>query len=153
MDNLPVLSITAFAPLVGAVLIFAIRSVQREQARVIALASMIVSFVLSLWMLSDFQKNDEFQYTEHVKWLPELGISYRMGIDGIALLLIVLTTFIGVIAVGWSWGAISYRGREYYITVLLLQTGMLGVFMALDLFIFYIFWELVLIPMALLIGI
>ncbi len=68
-------------------------------------------------------------------------------------LLVVLTTFIGVIAVIWSWDSVTYRGREYYITVLLLQTGMLGVFMALDLFIFYIFWELVLIPMALLIGI
>jgi NADH-quinone oxidoreductase subunit M len=153
MDNLPILSMTAFAPLVGAVAIFALRSVQREQARVIALIATVVSFLLSLWMLKDFDKNAEFQYTEHVKWLPELGASYRMGVDGIALLLIVLTTFIGVIAVIWSWDSVNYRGREYYITVLLLQTGMLGVFMALDLFIFYIFWELVLIPMALLIGI
>ncbi|MEZ4506230.1 MAG: NADH-quinone oxidoreductase subunit M [Thermomicrobiales bacterium] len=153
MDNLPILSMTAYAPLVGAVLIFALRSVKREQARLIALVATVVSFLLSLWMLKDFDKNAEFQYTEYVKWLPELGVSYRMGIDGIALLLIVLTTFIGVIAVIWSWDSVNNRGREYYITVLLLQTGMLGVFMALDLFIFYIFWELVLIPMALLIGI
>ncbi len=153
MDNLPILSMTAYAPLVGAVVIFALRSVQREQARLIALIATVASFLLSLWMLKDYDKNAEFQYTEHVKWLPELGVSYRMGIDGIALLLIVLTTFIGVIAVIWSWDSVTYRGREYYITVLLLQTGMLGVFMALDLFIFYIFWELVLIPMALLIGI
>jgi NADH-quinone oxidoreductase subunit M len=153
MDNLPILSLTAYAPLLGAVLIFALRGVQREQARLIALVTTVISFLLSVWMLVGFDKNAEFQYTEHVKWLPELGISYRMGIDGISLLLIVLTTFIGVIAVIWSWDSITYRGREYYITVLLLQTGMLGVFMALDLFIFYIFWELVLIPMALLIGI
>ena len=153
MDNLPILSFTAFAPLLGAVVIFALRSVKREQARVIALVSTVVSFLLSIWMLKDFQRNAEFQYTEHVKWLPELGASYSLGIDGIALMLIVLTTLIGVIAVVWSWNSVTYRGREYYITVLLLQTGMLGVFMALDLFVFYIFWELMLIPMALLIGI
>jgi NADH-quinone oxidoreductase subunit M len=153
MDSLPILSMTAFAPLVGAVVIFAFRGVQREQARMIALAVTVVSFILSLAMLLDFEKNDQFQYTEHVKWLPDLGVSYSMGIDGIALVLIVLTTFIGMLAVIWSWDVITYRGREYYITLLLLQTGMLGVFMALDLFIFYIFWELMLIPMALLIGI
>ncbi len=132
MDNLPILSLTAFAPLIGAILIFALRSVKREQARVIALVTTVVSFLLSLWMLIDFKRNAEFQYTEHVKWLPELGASYSLGIDGIALMLIVLTTFIGVIAVIWSWNTVTYRGREYYIAVLLLQTGMLGVFMALD---------------------
>ncbi len=153
MDNLPILSMIAFAPLVGAVVIFAFRGIRQEQARVVALVAMLASFVFSLYTLLEFDKNAEFQFTEHVKWLPELGVSYRMGIDGIALLLVVLTTLIGVIAVIWSWDSITYRGREYYITMLLLQTGMLGVFMALDLFIFYIFWELVLIPMALLIGI
>lgn len=153
MDSLPILSLTAYAPLVGAIVIFAFRGVKREQARLVALIATLVSFALSLAMLAGFDKNAEFQYTENVKWLPELGVSYSLGIDGISLLLIVLTTFIGVIAVYWSWDAVNYRGREYYITVLLLQTGMLGVFMSLDLFIFYIFWELVLIPMALLIGI
>src|SRR6188472_1647342 len=153
MDSLPILSMTAFAPLVGAVVIFAFRGIQREQARVVALVATIASFIFSMNMLLRFDKNDQFQFTEHVKWLPELGVSYSMGIDGIALVLIVLTTFIGMLAVIWSWNVITYRGREYYITLLLLQTGMLGVFMALDLFIFYIFWELMLIPMALLIGI
>jgi NADH-quinone oxidoreductase subunit M len=153
MDNLPILSMTAYAPLVGAIVIFAFRGIQREQARLIALIAMAASFIFSLSMLLDFDKNDQFQFTEHVKWLPDLGVSYSMGIDGISLVLIVLTTFIGLLATIWSWDAITYRGREYYITLLLLQTGMLGVFMALDLFVFYIFWELMLIPMALLIGI
>ncbi len=153
MDNLPVLSLTAYAPLVGALIIFAFRRIEREQARLIALISTVVSFVLSLYLLYAFEKNDKFQFTETVKWLPDLGVSYRMGIDGIALALIVLTTFIGLLCVIWSWGSLTYRTREYYITFLLLMTGMLGVFMALDLFIFYIFWELMLIPMALLIGI
>ena len=153
MDSIPILSLTAFAPVIGAAAIFLIRGVEREQARVIALVAMLVSFVLSVAMILDFDRNAEFQYTENVKWLDDLGVSYSMGIDGIAVLLIGLTTLIGVIAVVWSWNSITYRGREYYITLLLLQTGMLGVFMALDLFVFYIFWELVLIPMALLIGI
>jgi NADH-quinone oxidoreductase subunit M len=153
MDNLPILSMTAYAPLVGGIIIFAFRGIQREQARLVALIATLASFIFSLNMLLNFDKNDQFQFTEHVKWLPELGVSYSMGIDGIALVLIVLTTFIGLLAVVWSWDVINYRGREYYITVLLLQTGMLGVFMSLDLFIFYIFWELTLIPMALLIGI
>lgn len=153
MDNLPVLSLTAYSPLIGAIIIFAFRGIQREQARLVALVATVASFVISLYLLFAFEKNDQFQFTETVKWLPDLGVSYRMGIDGIALLLIVLTTFIGVLCVIWSWGSVTYRTREYYITFLLLQTGMLGVFMALDLFIFYIFWELMLIPMALLIGI
>ena len=153
MDNLPVLSLTAYAPLIGALVIFAFRKIEREQARLVALISTVASFVLSLYLLYAFEKNDKFQFTETVKWLPDLGVSYRMGIDGISLLLIVLTSFIGVLCVIWSWGSLTYRTREYYITFLLLQTGMLGVFMALDLFIFYIFWELMLIPMALLIGI
>jgi NADH-quinone oxidoreductase subunit M len=153
MDDLPMLSAIAYAPLVGAALIFIFRSMGREQSRLIALVTMGASLILSLALLVDFEKNAEFQYREDVKWLDELGVTYSLGVDGIALLLIVLTTLIGIVSVIWSWDTIKYRGREYYITLLLLQTGMLGVFMALDLFIFYIFWELMLIPMALLIGI
>ena len=82
-----------------------------------------------------------------------MAISYFLGVDGIAVLLIVLTTLLSLISMIWSWDTIKTRQREYYIAMLLLETGMLGVFMALDLFIFYIFWELMLIPMALLIGI
>jgi NADH-quinone oxidoreductase subunit M len=153
VDSIPVLSLIAYAPIVGALIIFFARGIEREQARAVALVATAASFVLSLLMLADLEKTAEFQFREDVEWLPDLGISYSMGVDGIAALLIVLTTLIGVIAVIWSWNTITYRGREYYITLLILQTGMLGVFMALDLFIFYIFWELVLIPMALLIGI
>jgi NADH-quinone oxidoreductase subunit M len=153
VDSFPILSVTAYAPLAGAIAIFALRNVQRETARGIALVSLLVSFALSIWILLDFERNDQFQYRENVEWLTDLGVHYSLGVDGIAVLLIALTTLIGLIAVVWSWDAVTYRGREYYITLLILQTGMLGVFMALDLFIFYIFWELVLIPMALLIGI
>jgi NADH-quinone oxidoreductase subunit M len=92
MDSLPILSMTAFAPLVGAVVIFAFRGIRRVQARLVALIAMVASFIFSLSMLLNFDKNDQFQFTEHVKWLPELGVSYSMGIDGISLELIVLTT-------------------------------------------------------------
>ena len=153
VDDFPLLSAIAYSPLVGALAIFFLRGVERETARAIALVTMAISFVLSVWLLLDFERNDEFQFRENVEWLSDLGVSYSMGVDGIAVLLVVLTTLIGLVSVIWSWDTINYRGREYYITLLILQTGMLGVFMALDLFIFYIFWELVLIPMALLIGI
>ncbi|MEZ4498526.1 MAG: NADH-quinone oxidoreductase subunit M [Thermomicrobiales bacterium] len=153
MDSIPILSLIAFAPVIGAAVIFFMRGIAQEQARAVALIATAASFVLSVLMILDLDKNAEFQFREDVEWLTDLGIAYRMGVDGIAAVLIVLTTLIGLVSVIWSWNAITYRGREYYITLLILQTGMLGVFMALDLFIFYIFWELVLIPMALLIGI
>src|SRR5690606_8845190 len=100
-----------------------------------------------------FDANSEVPYQEKVSWLSDLGASYFLGVDGIAVVLIGLTTLLTLIAVIWSWDVINDRPREYYIALLLLETGMLGVFMALDLFIFYIFWELMLIPMALLIGV
>ncbi|MBX3070403.1 MAG: NADH-quinone oxidoreductase subunit M [Thermomicrobiales bacterium] len=153
MDSIPILSLIAFAPLIGAAVIFFMRGIGQQQARAVAMAAVVVSFVLSVLMILDLEKNAEFQFQENVEWLTDLGVAYRMGVDGIAAVLILLTTLIGLLCVIWSWNAITYRGREYYITLLILQTGMLGVFMALDLFIFYIFWELVLIPMALLIGI
>jgi NADH-quinone oxidoreductase subunit M len=124
-----------------------------DLARKIALGVSLVSLVLSLVLLAQFDRNAEFQFTEHVVWLDALGVSYFLGVDGISVLLIVLTTIITTLSIIWSWDTIHVRQREYYIAILLLATGMLGVFMALDLFIFYIFWEVMLIPMALLIGI
>jgi NADH-quinone oxidoreductase subunit M len=153
LDSFPILSLTAYAPAIGALLIFLVPKFQYAQARVVALLASLVSFVLSLVMLADFDKNDKFQFEEHRSWLSGIGSSYHMGVDGIALLLIVLTTLITTIAIVWSWDTVQTRQREYFIAVLLLETGMLGVFMALDLFIFYIFWEIMLIPMALLIGV
>ncbi|MER3438884.1 MAG: NADH-quinone oxidoreductase subunit M, partial [Chloroflexota bacterium] len=104
-------------------------------------------------MLGAFDKDASFQFEERVTWLNDLGVSYHMGVDGIAVLLIGLTTLLSVIAIIWSWDTVTTRTREYYIALLLLETGMLGVFMAVDLFLFYIFWEVMLIPMALLIGV
>ncbi len=153
MDDFPLLSTIAYLPLVGALAILFAPRASSTLPRTIALVASLASFVLSLVLLAGFEHNAEFQYTEKVVWLDELGVSYFMGVDGIAVLLIALTTLLSVIAIWWSWETITVRTREYYIALLLLETGMLGVFMALDLFVFYIFWEIMLIPMALLIGI
>ena len=153
MDSFPILSLTAYAPLIGALLIFFVPSFQGEAAKKVALAASLVSMALSIILLVDFDKNAEFQYVEHVEWLSGVGASYHLGIDGMALLLIALTTLISTIAIVWSWDTVPQRPREYFIALLVLETGMLGVFMALDLFVFYIFWEVMLIPMALLIGV
>src|SRR6478735_6061498 len=153
VDSIPVLSLTAYAPAVGALLIFLVPGFQKEKARLVALIASLISFALSIGMAIDFDKNASFQYEERHSWLSGVGASYHLGIDGIALLLVVLTTLIMVISIIWSWGTIDSKPREYYIALLILEAGMLGVFMALDLFVFYIFWEVMLIPMALLIGV
>ncbi len=94
-----------------------------------------------------------FQLIEKAAWIPSIGADYRLGIDGISLLLIMLTTLLGAIAILSSWSAIKTRVKEYYILLLLLQVGMLGVFMSLDFFLFYVFWEVMLVPMYFLIGV
>ena len=154
MDDFPLLSAITYLPLVGALVIFFIPNVTAGddadgRARGVPRRASRSRVVL----LFGFDHNAEFQFNENVEWLPDLGVTYRMGVDGIAVLLIALTTLLSTIAIIWSWDTVNTRTREYYIAMLLLETGMLGVFMALDLFIFYIFWELMLIPMALLIGI
>lgn len=153
MDSFPILSIMTYIPVLGALLILFWGRGNSELPKKIALVASALSLVLSIVLLVQFKKDDTFQFTEHVVWLEDLGVSYFMGVDGISLLLVVLTTVISLISVIWSWGTVTKREPEYYIAILLLETGMLGVFLALDLFVFYIFWEVMLIPMALLIGI
>src|SRR5262245_43872946 len=94
-----------------------------------------------------------FQFQNKVPWIPSIGVQYFLGIDGISLLLLLLTTFLGFISILSSWTAIHDRVKEYYIYMLVLQTGMLGVFVSLDFFLFYVFWEAMLVPMYFLIGI
>ena len=151
--DFPLLSAIAYLPLIGALLIFFLPRTTAHTARSIAMAVTLGTFVLSVILVVQFEHNAEFQFEERVDWLSGIGSSYYLGVDGMAVLLIALTTTLSSIAMGWSWGTVKTRAREYYSAILLLQTGMLGVFMALDLFIFYIFWELMLIPMALLIGV
>ncbi len=114
----------------------------------------LVTFALSVWMFQQYSPSGpEFQLSESIEWLPQLGISYSVGLDGISLWLIMLTTFLMPIAILGSFNAVDMRLREYYFLLLSLETGMLGAFISLDLFLFYIFWEAMLIPMYFLIGI
>ncbi|MCC5974034.1 MAG: NADH-quinone oxidoreductase subunit M [Rubellimicrobium sp.] len=153
MGNL--LSLTTFIPLVGA-LILAIflrgnDAAAQSNAKWVAMATTLFTFVLSLFILSGFEpQNTDFQFVEDRAWL--LGLRYRMGVDGISVLFVMLTTFLMPLVIASCWD-VTHRVKEYMIAFLVLETLMLGVFMALDLVLFYIFFEAGLIPMFLIIGI
>jgi NADH-quinone oxidoreductase subunit M len=148
------LTTLTFLPLVGALIIFFWPKASPTATRQIALWTSIATFVLSLVMLVGFETGEAgMQWSEHMEWLPAVGINYDMGVDGVSVWLVVLTTLLSAISVYWSFGPIETRVREYFIAMLLLEVGMIGVFVSLDLFLFYVFFELSLIPMALLIGV
>lgn len=153
--NFPILSLVIFVPLVGALVIMFF--FQRSQASAIkhfAFFVALLDFVVSLPLIIYFQRGTaQMQFVEHLSWIPSIGASYFLGIDGISVFLMLLTTLLSAIAILCSFTAIKEREKEYYISLLILETGMLGVFSALDFFLFYIFWEVVLVPMYFLIGV
>jgi NADH-quinone oxidoreductase subunit M len=154
LQQLPLISIVLFFPLVGAVIVAFMKRDDAELIKRFTLVWTSIAFVLSLGFVISFQTgNPDFQFQENLPWIPELGIGYVVGLDGISLLLIILTTGLMPLAVLSSFKAITDRVKEYYIFMLLLETGMLGVFVSLDLFLFYVFWEVTLVPMYFLIGI
>jgi NADH-quinone oxidoreductase subunit M len=158
VHNIPILSIVAYVPLLGAlVIIFLMKTGQTALIRKFATGVVVLDFFLSLPLWFAFNRNGVgeqlFQFQEKHDWIKSIGVRYELGIDGIALLLVLLTTLLGVLAFVSSWSAIHEREKEYYVFLLLLQTGMLGVFMAMDFFLFYVFWEVMLVPMYFLIGI
>jgi len=149
------LSIITYTPLVGAlVLVLPPFKGQDDRVRWFANGVAALGFLVSLplWFWFDREASG-FQFVEKGAWIPSIGVSYHFGIDGVSALLILLTTLLGFIAILSSWTAITDRVRQYYVFLLLLQTGMLGVFCALDMFLFYVFWEVMLVPMYFLIGI
>src|SRR6195256_3056798 len=148
------LSIILFTPLVGALLILLINKQNEHAIRWVANIAAFAGFVVSvpLWFKFDQQAAD-FQFIERASWIPSVGAEYFVGVDGLSTLLILLTTMMGTIAVLSSWTAITERVKEYYIFLLVLQTGMLGAFMSLDFLLFFLFWEVMLVPMYFLIGI
>jgi NADH-quinone oxidoreductase subunit M len=148
------LSIILFTPAIGALLILLINKQNEHAIRWVANIAALLGFVVSvpLWFWFDPQAAD-FQLIERAQWIPSVGAEYFLGVDGLSTLLILLTTMMGFIAVLSSWTAITERLKEYYIFLLLLQTGMLGAFMALDFLLFFLFWEVMLVPMYFLIGI
>jgi NADH-quinone oxidoreductase subunit M len=149
-----ILAIVTFLPLVGAVLV-AIAPAHR--ARTLALGAALATWVASLLLVIGFAGGQErgglFQFVIAADWIPFFGIQFKMGVDGLSLILVVLTTTLSWISILASFGPIKDRIKEYMISFLILEVGMIGVFVALDLFLFYIFWEIVLVPMYLIIGI
>src|SRR5450755_1352796 len=154
-----ILSIILFTPLVGAFLLLFVpkenKAAIRWIANIFALGGFLISLPLVPMFWSQMQSADRFKFMEGApnNWIPSIGAGYVIGIDGISFLLIMHTTLLGWISILSSWTAIENRVKEYYIWFLVLQTGMLGVFMALDFFLFFVFWEAMLVPMYLLIGI
>ena len=150
-----ILTVVTFLPLAGALVLLFFnkdnKNLVRWWANLVGLAGFLVSVPLFFWF--DYDNAGEMQFVERVPWIDALGVEYAVGIDGISLLLVLLTTLLGSIAILSSWESIQDRTKEYYIFMLLLQTGMLGVFVALDFFMFYVFWEVMLVPMYFLIGV
>jgi NADH-quinone oxidoreductase subunit M len=148
------LSLILFTPLVGAILLLFVNRRSEQAIRWIANVFTAVGFLVSvpLWFWYNPQ-NPEYQFVERLPWIPSIGADYFLGVDGFSVLLILLTTLMGFIACLSSWTAITERVKEYYVFLLVLQTGMLGAFMALDFLLFFLFWEVMLVPMYFLIGI
>ncbi|MGA7547807.1 MAG: NADH-quinone oxidoreductase subunit M [Candidatus Sulfotelmatobacter sp.] len=153
-----ILSIILFTPLVGALVLLFVPKENKDAVRWIANLFSLGGFLVSLPLVPMFwaqRFEPGFKFIEGTpnNWIPSIGAGYVIGIDGISFLLIMLTTLLGWISILSSWTAIENRVKEYYVWFLILQTGMLGVFMALDFFLFFVFWEAMLVPMYLLIGI
>jgi NADH-quinone oxidoreductase subunit M len=152
--NLPWLTLVTFLPLAGAFVIALIPRERLPWIRWVAIGTALLTWVVSLLILAGFDRDASgFQFVEVANWVPAFGIQYKLGIDGISLALVVLTTTLTWISILASFGPIKERVKEYMIAFLVLEVGMVGVFLALDTFLFYIFWEIVLVPMYLIIGI
>jgi NADH-quinone oxidoreductase subunit M len=150
--NYPVLTTTTFLPIIGAVLILVLRS--ERLARWIALATTVVTLAASVPLYRYFDKSSgELQFVESRNWIPSLNINYGMGVDGISLPFIFLAILLSILCVGVSWTAVQKRVREFYSALLVAETAMIGLFAASNLFLFFIFWELILVPIFLLIGV
>jgi NADH-quinone oxidoreductase subunit M len=155
MGGIPILSVLTYTPIIGAlVLMLLVRPQDTQLIKGIAIASTALAFLFSLIVLCYFEASThKMQLVERASWIPSIGVTYFMGVDGISILLLLLTTLLSIIVVFCSFPEIEDRLKEYYVCLLLLETGMLGVFVALDFFLFYIFWEVMLVPMYFLIGI
>ena len=150
----PLLSLILLVPLVGAIILLFVDRRRDDTIRWIANIVASLGFLVSLplWFWYD-SANPDWQFVERVPWIPSIGAEYFLGVDGFSSLLVLLTTLMGMIAILSSWTAITERVKEYYIFLLVLQTGMIGAFITLDFLLFFLFWEVMLVPMYFLIGI
>ena len=153
--DFPLLSLVVFFPALAALgILFFVNKKDDGRIRWLANIAAFIGFLLSLplWFAFD-ASGPQFQFGERYSWIPSIGVEYNIAMDGISLLLILMTTLLGFIAILSSWKAVTERVKQYYVFLLFLQTGMLGVFVALDFFLFYVFWEVMLVPMYFLIGV
>jgi NADH-quinone oxidoreductase subunit M len=154
IPSVGLLTAVVFVPAAAALLLLLVPRGQEKVLRAGALGAAVLTFLLSvpLWARFDGDSPD-WQFEEFLKWMPGLGVGYHVGIDGISVLLVLLTTLLTPVALLSAWHAIEDRTKEFVVAMLLLETGMLGVFVALDLFLFFVFWEAMLIPMYFIIGV
>ncbi|MFQ5822519.1 MAG: NADH-quinone oxidoreductase subunit M [bacterium] len=149
----PILTIITFFPLFGTFVLLFIKNEKLETIRVVTFISTLIVFVISLPLYFEFDSKTGMQFEEFISWIPALGVNYHLGIDGISLYMVLLTTFLTPIVVLASWKGVTKNVKGFMISMLILETGILGVFVSLDLFLFYVFWEAMLIPMYFIIGI
>ncbi|MDP7529889.1 MAG: proton-conducting transporter membrane subunit, partial [Candidatus Marinimicrobia bacterium] len=141
-----------FLPLLGAVFILVIRN--KVLIKWFALSTTFGTFIVSLPIYKYFDKTThKMQFVENYPWITTWNINYKVGVDGISILFIILVTILSILCVSVSWKAIQTKTKEFYISLLILETAMIGIFVSLNVFLFYLFWELTLIPMFLLIGV
>jgi NADH-quinone oxidoreductase subunit M len=148
-----VLTLLLVLPIVGAVVVALTRRESESLHKLVGLGVSLATFALSTRLVTLFRDTAGMQFEERQAWIPAWGISYHVGVDGLSLWLVILTTFLTPLCLLGSWSSIETRVREFVVFMLLLEAGMIGVFVALDLFLFYVFWEAMLIPMYFLIGI
>lgn len=157
MRDLPILTLVTFLPLVGVAFILSVRGdplMVARNARNVALLASVTTFLVSLGLWFGFDPaGADFQFVEKAAWMPALGLSYHMGVDGISVLFVLLSTVLIPVCILASWESITVRVKEYMIAFLVMETMLVGTFCALDLFLFYVFFEGVLIPMFLIIGV
>ncbi len=154
MENSYLLTCLLFTPVAGAIILLFFAKGKENLVRWFGLIVSLAAFVISLFIYFNFDPSvSGFQFIHQFKWIEKLNISYKVGIDGMALLLLMLTTFLTPLTLLSSWKSINKRVKEFTFFMLMLEAGMLGVFISIDLFLFYIFWEAMLIPMYFIIGI
>ncbi len=147
------LTILTFLPVAGALFMLVFMRGRPSAYKLTALVTTIITLGLAIYMATQFEADSaQFQFQENVSWISSLGISYHLGVDGISLLLVLLTALLSVVAILGTWNSITDRGLAFFISLLVLETGMIGVFVSMDLFLFYVFWEIQLIPMYFIIG-
>ncbi|MCX6830813.1 MAG: NADH-quinone oxidoreductase subunit M, partial [candidate division Zixibacteria bacterium] len=152
--NEQILTIVTFLPTVGALILLFLREEMKQAIKVTAFVTALITFLISTYLYFNFQPDTAaMQFVINKPWIRALGVNYHLGVDGISLFLVLLTTLLTAISILSSWTSVGDRVKGFMVSLLILETGMLGVFVSLDLFLFYIFWEVMLIPMYFLIGI